>query len=152
MRSRPKAPIPPKWCIDKRWWQPICELIGELMKEEMPARWAEPLPGGESGAPRPPGVLLAHFGLPCTPLAHSLHTPCTLLAHLLHTPVCEHGMRPQHGAGCQWQESVCNTLLSHPSFFAPPATSTKHFLPTAKNLALAIRRLKPNHEKRWQSV
>ena len=40
-----------KWCIDKRWWQPICELIGELMKEEMPARWARPLPGGESAPP-----------------------------------------------------------------------------------------------------
>ena len=61
-----------KWCIDKRWWQPICELIGELMKEEMPARWARPLPGGESAPPPshlcqaesgrhpPPGVLLAH--------------------------------------------------------------------------------------------
>ena len=58
-----------KWCIDKRWWQPICELIGELMKEEMPARWARPLPGGESAPPThlcqgesgtPPGVLLAH--------------------------------------------------------------------------------------------
>ena len=62
-----------KWCIDKRWWQPICELIGELMKEEMPARWARPLPGGESAPP---------------PTFAGVNPAPPLLGCCLHTPVC----------------------------------------------------------------
>ena len=81
-----------KWCIDKRWWQPICELIGELMKEEMPARWARPLPGGESA---PPPTFARQEG-------ESRGAACTLLSVPGATP------------GCHWQESVCNTLLSLP--------------------------------------
>ena len=166
MRSRPKAPLPPKRCIDKRWWQPICELIGELMKEEMPARWAQPLPGGESGAPRPPGVLLAHFGLPCALLEHLLHTACTVhtaCTLLAHTPctLLAHSCLRTRDATPTWRGvSVARKCVQHalvpPRLLCPlppapaPATSTKHFLETAKNLALAIRRLKPNHEKRWQ--
>ena len=89
-----------KWCIDKRWWQPICELIGELMKEEMPARWARPLPGGES-APPP-----SHL---CQAESSSWGAACTLLSVL--------GCLAAATPGCQWQESVCNTLLSLPLFF-----------------------------------
>ena len=106
-----------KWCIDKRWWQPICELIGELMKEEMPARWARPLPGGESAPPPshlcqaesgrhpPPGVLLAHSCL------------CWCLA-------CDPGV------------SVARKCVQH-ALVPPPllATDPKHFLATAKNLS-----------------
>ena len=63
-----------KWCIDKRWWQPICELIGELMKEEMPARWARPLPEGNPAPPTHPqsvGVWVPHpsWGAACTLLS-----------------------------------------------------------------------------------
>ena len=161
MRSWPKASLPPKWCIDKRWWQPICELIGELMKEEMPARWAQPLPGGNRAPHALPGCCL-HTSVS---LAHCLHTSCTLLAHSFYTsctPLAHSCLRTR-GATPTWrgvsvarkcvQQALVPPRLLCPSATSPatsPATSTKHFLPTAKNLALAIRRLKSNHEKSWQ--
>ena len=142
MRSWPKASLPPKWCIDKRWWQPICELIGELMKEEMPARWAQPLPGGNRAPHALPGCSL-HTSVF---LAHCLHTSCTLLS-------ANTGCDPNMARGVSGKK-VCATRScpTPPSLplATSPATSTKHFLPTAKNLALAIRRLKSNHEKGWQ--
>ena len=41
--------------------------------------------------------------------------PTPLLGCCLHTPVCAGASATP---GCQWQESVCNTLLSLPLFFA----------------------------------
>ena len=91
-----------KWCIDKRWWQPICELIGELMKEEMPARWARPLPGGES-AP----TFARQEG------ESGIFPGCCL-----HTPVCA-GVRPRASVS---GKKVCATRSSPSSCFPPSQT------------------------------
>ena len=121
-----------KWCIDKRWWQPICELIGELMKEEMPARWARPLPGGESA---PPPTFARQEG-------ESRGAACTLLS-----------VPGAYDPGVSLVRKCVQHALVPPPLFFLLAADPKHFLATAKNLPpLQVEGWKRNREKKqaWQ--